>query len=384
MPQRPPESLAAPVAPVKRRRRWPVLLAVLLLVLVATAWWLARLLEPERLSAFVLARAGAATGLELELPQPADISLWPDLHIEMTGLRARAPGAPRPLFSAVRVDLVLPWSALLHREAVIRHLRLLEPQLDRDALTTWLAERERAAPPQPLQLPELTATLSIEGGRVGGSDDDAWRLHEIDLETTALHPGEPFHAAFSAMLLGVAAEPLRIAFALDTVPVMREGVLSLDPLRIALELPDAEEALPVEGHLVLDHPRRLQLQLAGTIAAWPAAWPELPADDAGSPTVFTVAYEGPSDGSGEATLHAERSGASLDLRSSPTAVVEWAAAADGSPLPPLDGGMQAQTVEVSGATLRGVTIELERDAAEPDLQPASETSAEPEAEAPIP
>ena len=117
------------MAKTTRRRRWVwlgVLPALVLLALLGAR----ALLEPERLSAFLLREASQATGLQLALSQPADVGFWPDLHLELGGLTATAPGATAPLLRVAQVDAVLPWSALDSDALQVRSLRLVSPQLD--------------------------------------------------------------------------------------------------------------------------------------------------------------------------------------------------------------------------------------------------------------
>jgi uncharacterized protein involved in outer membrane biogenesis len=149
----------------RRRRRWLIAFAVLL-VLAAAALWLRSLLQPERLSAFLLQRASQATGLQITLDQPARVGFWPDLHLELDGLSARIPGESSPLLTAQRVETALPWSALRSETLQLQGLRLFQPELDIDAMQRWLASRQTDGPPAPFQLPELDAPLSVEEGTI--------------------------------------------------------------------------------------------------------------------------------------------------------------------------------------------------------------------------
>lgn len=361
-----PSPAAQPTKAPQRRRRWPWLLGGVLVVLAGGAWWLARMLEPERLSAFLLQQASAATGLQLALGAPAGVSFWPDLHIELQGLRATAPGAARPLLEAGRVDLVLPWGALLHREIVIEHLRLLRPQLDLDAFLAWRAATAVEGPPAPFELPELTASLSIEDGTLAGN---GWRLEDVAIETSGLRDGQRFHADVEAALVREGA-PMLLAFSVQTVPRMRDGALSLDPLGLTVRVPGADDGvddpLDLEGSALLDPPRRLQLQLAGSMTRWPSAWPALETGDAGAPVALGISYDGPADGTGQASLDLARGEASVQAQALVVALADWIGAPMGSPLPPMTGSLDAPRIELDGVQLIGVRATLRPDDAPAD------------------
>lgn len=361
-----PSPAAQPERAPRRRRRWPWLLGGVLVVLAGGAWWLARMLEPERLSAFLLQQAGTATGLQLTLDAPADVSFWPDLHIELQGLRATAPGAARPLLAAQRVDLVLPWGALLHREVVIRHLRLLQPRLDVDAFLAWRAATADVGPPAPFELPELTASLSIADGTIDG---DGWRLDGVAIETSGLRDGHPFEATVEAALVREDDAPLPLAFSVGTVPRVREDGLTLDPLELDLRLPRADDPLALAGSALLDPPRRLQLHLAGSMPRWPSAWPSMATGDDAAPVALAVTYDGAADGSGEATLELARGKATVHAQASIVALADWAGGeTPRSPLPPLTGSLEAPRIDLDGVQLIGVRASLRADdtTADPD------------------
>ena len=83
---------------------------------------------------------------------------------------------------------------------------------------------------------------------------------------------------------------------------------------------------------------------------------------------FALDYAG-SIGLGDiATLGLQREGARFDGRFRITDVTAWAnARVQGSPLPPLSGTLHAPRLEIAGALLEDVEVELE----DPDLRPAT-------------
>lgn len=361
--------MAQPSRPAPGRRRWTWVLAALGLLLALGALTLSRLLQPERLSAFVLEQAAAATGLELRVSQPADVGLWPDLHIEIIGLVAQAPGHDRPLFTAERVDLVLPWSSLVDREAVVQRLRLIGPVLHRQDFMRWLQSRPAPATPQPFQLPELTAGLDIAGGEIVGESQEAWAIRELQLATSALLPGRPFEATLSGVLhLGEQQHPLQLE--LRTTPRQQGQVLRLQPLAFSIRRDDMPSALALQGGLELQHPERLWLELDGELAEWPQGWPTLPLPELGA-LALSLAYDGPADLSGNLELEARGSGASLQADASVPAVLEWVRAAPGTPLPPARAALAAERMVLGGAALEQVQVRLAEDV------PATEAAPQP-------
>ena len=346
-------------ARARRRRRWPLVLAVLAVLLGGAVWWLSRLLEPERLAAFLLQRASAATGLALQASGPAEVGLWPDLHVSVAGLSATAAGGGVPLFTARRLDLVLPWSALLDREPVLQRLRLSGPVLQRDALARWLDTRpEPVGPPPPLRLPELTAGVEVDDGAVVGDSEDAWSLRGLSLDTSPLLPGEEFTATANGELHRE-GEAQAIGLSLATTPRTQGDALLLDPLSLVLEAPMLPGPLALQGGLQLQHPVRLAVRLGGQLAQWPQEWPALPAD--ALPLDFTLAYDGPTDFSEAVALHAQGGETSLDVQAAVPDLIAWRADPTASPLPPADTQLSTPRLELGAAVLSG--IEFGTDAA---------------------
>ena len=115
--------------------------------------------------------------------------------------------------------------------------------------------------------------------------------------------------------------------------------------------------------------QRLELQLRGTLAAWPTAWPALPAplDRSTSPLPFTLDYAGGPDFAELARLQVARDAARFDGRFRLPAVLQWIDAGGASPLPPLDGTLSAPRLDIAGAQLEGVDARFD-DEATPDVR----------------
>ncbi len=190
-----PAGATAATRPAPRRRRWPWVLGVLAVLGLGGWWWVARQLEPDRLAATVLARAGDALGLELTIDGTPEYALRPEPRLLLPNLVARMPGAATPLLAARRVEVSLPWSTLTGDtgEIVITRVELDAPVLDLAALDAWLASRPPAD--EPFVLPTLTNGIDIADGRVLG---DGWSIEGLALSLPELRPDAPAAATFSA------------------------------------------------------------------------------------------------------------------------------------------------------------------------------------------
>lgn len=117
--------------------------------------------------------------------------------------------------------------------------------------------------------------------------------------------------------------------------------------------------------------RQLKLRLDGAIAAWPEAWPALPAplSESSSPLPFALDYSGHIDLRDIAALELERDETRFDARFRIFDATAWAnSAAQGSPLPPLSGRLTTPRIDIAGATLEGVEVDID----DPDLPPAAQ------------
>src|SRR5690606_24252400 len=120
-----------------------------------------------------------------------------------------------------------------------------------------------------------------------------------------------------------------------------------------------------EGRGGLAYGDTLSLRLAGTLPAWPDAWPALPEPlaSAPAPIALELDYEGAADFSAPLQLDARRDGASLQARVPVPALLDWLDDNRGQALPPLAGTFEAPRLVVEGVELEGVSITLEDDPA---------------------
>ncbi|MFC0678940.1 hypothetical protein ACFFGH_13930 [Lysobacter korlensis] len=136
--------------------------------------------------------------------------------------------------------------------------------------------------------------------------------------------------------------------------------VSLQPAGVALRGTGAVPQLDAGGRI--EWKSGLGLDLQGALARWPQAWPALPAPigKPQTPVPFALAYNGPGDLSGATSLQLEHRATTIDTDFRLPLILDWLEHRDqGSPLPPLTGRMQTPEMQIAGATLEGVEIEIE-------------------------
>lgn len=407
-----------------RRSRRRIALVALLVAIVALGVLLRWASRPQQVAALVLSQAGRALGLRITAEGASEYALRGMPKLVLRRVTAQREGDATPVLQADRVLLSLPWSTIRSRgrEITVHRIELDRPRLDVGALQRWLATRP---PTPRRATPTLTDGFVVTDGRVTGDgwSIDAIALQAPSLapgrpvrahvrgRATAGDTRVPFDLAVALTRpelpagLGIAGDatvqrpdwrlPMSLvlrgrpqldpALALDGLAVgararyvsasaslpFRLGVggratyadgLRIAPFGLALrqgrEIPD----LTAGGHLAWG--AQLALALDGRIATWPAGWPALP-EPLGrpkDPLPLRLAYEGASDFSGRTDLHLESGDTVFDGRFRLPRVLEWLdAPATGTPLPPLDGRVSTPRLEIPGATLEGVEIEVRDD-----------------------
>ena len=371
-----------------RKRRWPKVLAALAVLLLIGVWWVDRQLEPERLTALVLDKAGAALGLELAIDGTPDYALRPEPRLVLPRLRVRQPGAATSLLEAVRAEVSLPWSTLTGDGAlVITRVELERPVLDLAALSAWLATR----PPsdEPFELPTFTRGLQVTDGSVLG---DGWALDMLGLDLPELVPGEPatlqLSGRFERQTTFVLFEgPLQLSHAglasgFDTTLEgrLRDGELDV-PVKLAANgrfdasgdttdlqlaklalrsqapLPD----LDLDGEVAFGG--QLHLDLQGQLPTWPSDWPALPPplSESDSPLAFTLDYDGPADLAAPGRLGLVRDDTRAEATLALPELLAWMDDPQAAVLPPLQATLSTPGIVVSGVTLEGVRVRITDD-----------------------
>lgn len=403
------------------RRRKIALLVIAALVL-AGALVLRWLLDPGYLVPAVLGLAGKSLGLEITASGVGEYRLRGTPQLVARNVVAREPGAKTAVLTAERVFISVPWSTLRARgrDLVANRLELDAPVLDVAAFQAWQSRR----PPSTTPIPTLAKGIGIvrgqvlgEGWKIDGLDaelqslapEKPLRTHlrgryhgnsmtaPIDVYVTLTKPSSgagvgvagkialesaqwrlPSQVTLSAKLgmekdLGlqhaVLAAKSRYVFGNTSLPFsigiagplqFGDSGLSLQPAGLALRGQEAMPTLDAGGGFSLHDDMRFDL--SGSLAGWPSAWPALPPPlgHSTSPLPFVLAYDGPGDLSGVATLKLQRDDTVFDGRFHLFEVMDWIdASAQGSPLPPIAGTLKTPRLEISGATLEGVEVQLE-------------------------
>lgn len=376
----------------RRGRRWLIIAGIFALSLVVCGWWVNRQLEPKRLTALVLDKAGASLGLKLDFKGEPDYAFKPEPRLLVPNLEVRNPADGKLFLSALRVEISLPWDTITGGEPVITRIELESPMLDLPGLRRWQA----AQPPTPFKLPTLTKGLHISAGRVR---DDGYAISGLSLDLPRLQSGEPasidtsgtfrqgdtalaFNLAITAATPGLESDftvagdgelrqkPQPLPFKLQATGHYRSDdaafAINASPLRFegTSPLPD------MRGNVALRMADAMTLKFDGTLLAWAKDWPTLPSPlDAGKkPMPLSLAYSGPGDFSAPLKLELTPENASLQASLRIAELQQWLDASDASPLPPLDAKLSTPTLEVEGFTLEGVEIEI-RDSAPADPKP---------------
>ncbi len=391
--------------------------------LLAVRW----LLQPDNLVPLVLSQAEQAMGLEITVRGESDLRLRGTPQLVLREVTARMPGVPTPVLEAERVLVAVPWSTLRSRgsDTTARRLEFDAPVVRLEQLRQWLASRPPSKAPVPTitrgigisdgsllagdwalhdldaDVPELDAgkplraTLSarFEADGLAAPFEGALAMQKPSLDGALGIAGGVFPAAagwksqatfrLSGILRDAAGqlrleravlganvryfgdgEPSQFALGLAGPAHVQSGRLEVQPLAIAVRGKGAIPQLDARGELSAGE--TLGLQLEGEVARWPADWPALPQplDSATGPIPFSLRYEGPMKLTGIASLQVQRDATRLDSRFRLRTVTTWLGAPDrDSPLPPMTGTISTPRLEISGAVLEGVRVQLQ----DPDI-----------------
>ncbi|HEY4582640.1 MAG TPA: hypothetical protein VIG88_07240 [Lysobacter sp.] len=404
--------------PRSRRRAWLIVLVVALAMLAGLLRWASR---PQQVASLVLSQASRALGLRITAKGVSEYTLRGMPKLVLREVTAQRDGDATPVLQADRVLLSLPWSTVKSRgrDITVHRIELDRPRLDIGALQRWLATRP---PSEKRPTPTLTDGFVVANGRVAGAGWAVEGLaltvptlapHQrvratlrgqvvagsarvpFDLAATLMRPEMPaglgvagsvtvvqpdwrlpmdlvlrgvpdldHGLALDALVLGAKARYLSretsLPFALGVAGrASYAGGLHVAPLGLALRRGGAIPDLTGGGRL--DWSDSLSLAFDGRIEHWPESWPALPAPlgRPKGPLPTTLTYSGPTNFSGDATLHIESGATRFDGRFRLPRVLDWLdAPATATPLPPLDGRVSTPRLEIPGATLEGVEIEI--------------------------
>ncbi|SDY32828.1 hypothetical protein SAMN04487939_101851 [Lysobacter sp. yr284] len=231
-----------------------------------------------------------------------------------------------------------------------------------------------------LQRPAAARGLGLAGAVAVQAKD--WRLPMRVRAGARLHAGDD-GLGLDALRLGAnaryragsGADATALAFAFGVAGPLRyrDGDLSLAPMGAALRAA-ADSAVPnLDAGGRFGFGQALHLHWRGRIQAWPQAWPALPPPlgQSAAPLSFQLDYDGKADFSDSAELRTQREQTVFEGRFRLPQVLAWIDAKDGPPLPPLAGRLSTPKIEISGATLEGVEVQIEDDPPAAAPAPAS-------------
>lgn len=413
-----------PLGYVKVTRRRKTVLCVIAALMLAVAVIVYLLLKPENLAPAILDYAGKSLGLEITATGVAEYRLRGTPQLVVRNVTAREPGAKTALLHAERMLISLPWSTLRARgnDLTATRLELDAPVLDVAAFQHWQSTRppsdtplptltrgigivrgnvigsgwkmenleadlQSLAPGQPVRLhlrgryasngltvptdAHITLTTPASGASVGVSgqvtiENPDWRIASqarlsarLDTEN-GIWLQNAVLGTQSRYISGDTSLPFALGVA-GPVHFSDSGI-SLQPVGLAMHGEGAMPTFLAQGGFALQEKMRLELQ--GALANWPTGWPALPppVGQSNSPLPFVLAYDGANDFSDTAALQLQRDDTRLDTRFRLFELLDWVnASASGSPLPPITGTLQTPRLEISGAVLEGVELQLEDD-----------------------
>jgi hypothetical protein len=364
------------------RRRWPRILLVLGVLLLATAWWVDRQLEPKRLTALVLREIGQSQGLDLAFSGEPDYAFRPEPRLLIPNLVVRQRGEQKPFLVAVRAEISLPWDTITGGEPVITRIELAGLDLDMPGLRRWQATR----PPTPFKLPTLAKGLRISEGRVR---DEGWSLSGLALDLPHLQAGQEAEAKLSGLLdldgtgialdlaLKAATPGLESDFSLSGSGALQQKPQAL-PFKLAIEGHyrsdndvfaiqardfdfDGQSPLPrIKGKADMALGDKLSLSFDGDLQEWAKDWPTLPTPLPADrrPMPLQVRYSGAADLSDPLAIELRPEPTRLQASLRITDMNAWLDDNGGSPLPPLQATLSTPTLVVEGFTLEGAEIEI--------------------------
>ncbi len=403
----------------RRRKIALFVIATLILIAALLLRWLSR---PEFVTATILGQAGKALGLEITATGIGEYRLRGTPQLIVRQVTAREPGAKTPLLTAERIFIAVPWSTLRARgsDLTANRVELDAPVLDMAAFQHWQAKRPPSDTPIPTlsrgigivrgqivgsdwkiealdaELPSLASgrplRMHLRGRYAGGKlrvpadvyasltqpgsgagvgvvgqitlESAQWRLPSQITLSAKLRSEQGFrlHSAVLGAQSRYVSGDTSLPFALGLAGplLLSDKAITLQPAGVSLRGQDAMPTLDATGGLSLTD--ELHLKLDGSLAGWPSAWPALPPPlgQSDSPLPFALGYNGASDLSGITALRLQRDRTEFDGCFRLFEVLDWSAiSAKGSPLPPLVGTLKSPRLEVSGAMLEGVELQLE-------------------------
>lgn len=325
---------------MRRGSRISLVAFVLFLLLLLTVGIIARLLlRPEHVTELVT-KAVADAGLELKTVGDTRVSTGAQLAVELNGVRLLLPSGEL-LAKADVLRVVVPWSSVFARQAVVSRIELLAPAVDVAALDAWLASRPPGDGGLPT-MPVLRSGLQVSSGKISNQGEAV--LDHFELELDRLQPGEQSELVASARL----ADGRKVAVMLAAVPVQTSDAIRLDSLN--LEVDSDQARLMLEGQFAWQGDTTFAGALGGTLSIGDESY-QLQLKGTPRARVGT-----------ELAVQATGNGLDLDLAVAPVEAWNWwqALAAGRSPgiaLPPITGVVSKSNLVLGPLRVEGLRIE---------------------------
>lgn len=259
-----------------------ILATLILLAILTLGWWF----DPNDYKQDIISQIKQYTGRDLVIEQPIDLTLYPWLGAQISGVRlSNAPGFAQASFAQIRqLDVRLKLLPLLSRQIEVDKVLLhgLELHLTRNAqgstnwedLTQVLAtEPDKTTSPEhaPSPLNLSVQRIDIREASIHWNDQmlgQTYRLSPFNLDIKAFRPGIPSPVQMSLALYGTQPEialQLQLSTQLtlsDTLQQITLNDLMADLAAQGAGLPTAGISLALRTALALDLPQQ-RLEMRG-------------------------------------------------------------------------------------------------------------------------
>ena len=372
----------------KRARRIWIFLISFGMLLAIGAWWVNKQLEPTKLTNTVLGKIGKELNLKFTFEGQPGYAMKPEPRLILPNLKVINPADNKVFLSATRVEISLPWSTILGDTPHITRIEADDPILDFPGLRAWQAMR----PTKPFEVPTFTSGLEINNGQL---IDDGYSIAKIHASLPHLENQQPISAEVSGVFqqdktrisfdgpLNVVKAGLNSEFTLQSKgelnlgdkprPYQIKTTGNFASLEKSFDINSktfswvSESPLPnLQASLNLSIGESLILSSHGIIAEWPKDWPALPAplNQQTKNLPYQLNYSGRADFSDAISLKLSIGKSQFNSLLKITEVQHWVEQPEGSPLPPLQGRLDATIIQLDGVSLEGVSIEITPDAVE--------------------
>lgn len=213
-----------------RRRRWPFVLLALALLAGIGALVLRHYTRPEKLTALLVDQVRSQFGLGLALDGSAGFRFLPTLRLRLP--KPQAKFGDDTLLGAAAIDVAMPWRSLWGERVEIERIEIDHPQLDLDALSSWLAARPAggATPDVRFAVRVREGTLLASGEPLSegvnldfanAGDLAAWFARALEPDSALLPPLAGEASARSVRIGGTRIEGLRVEVRDEEAPPQR-------------------------------------------------------------------------------------------------------------------------------------------------------------------